>query len=65
MKLVVATLLWRRFDVFDVWAEALKDAAKGLDATVEALVAGSEGAASRALVEGHGFHYIETPTTSS
>jgi hypothetical protein len=57
-KIVIATLLWKRHELFRVWAEALLDA---VTEPFDVLVAGSEGDESRALVEGYGFHYLETP----
>jgi hypothetical protein len=56
--IVIGTLLWKRHEVFRVWAEALLDAATHPFSVV---VAGSEGESSRALVESYGFHYMETP----
>ena len=57
-KIVIGTLLWKRHAVFRAWAEALIDVAT---APYEVVVAGSEGEASRELVESYGFHYLETP----
>ena len=59
MKIVVTTMMWKRPEIFRVWAEALRAAAR--EDMPEVLVAGSEGQRSRALAEGYGFHYIETP----
>lgn len=59
-KIVVATLLWKRHEIFRVWSEALREATHDL-LDVEVLVAGSEGEQSRELVESFGFHYLETP----
>lgn len=57
-KIVIGTLLWKRHEVFRVWAEALIDAATEPYGVV---VAGSEGDISRELVESYGFSYVETP----
>jgi hypothetical protein len=56
-KIVIATMLWKRHDLFRAWAKCIKIACPG----AEVLVAGSEGKLSRRLVERHGFHYLETP----
>ncbi len=53
-------MVWKRFELFRAWATALLDVA---GPSVEVLVAGSEGDASRDLVEGLGFHYVETPNS--
>lgn len=55
---MIGTLLWKRHAVFRVWAKALADAATG---PYEVVVAGSEGDASRQVVESFGHRYVETP----
>ena len=57
-KIVVTTMIWKRFPIFRAWATALLDVA---DKSVEVLVAGSEGQASRDLAQEYGFHYVEVP----
>lgn len=64
MKVVIHTMIWRRFEVFKFWAESvneLKVRFPSID--IEVVVAGSEGKASKNIVEGYGFKYIKTPNS--
>ena len=62
MKIVLATMIWKRHEVFKIWAQqvlALQNDYPLID--ILALVAGSEGKRSQNLVHSYGFYYIETP----
>lgn len=62
MKICIATMIWKRPEVFRIWAtgvQRLIDTFKEVNFTV--VVAGSEGDVSRKLVEEFDFHYLETP----
>jgi len=53
IKPVIVTGIWKRFDVFEIFAKHTK----GLG--VDVIVAGSEGKDSEAIVKKYGFEYIE------
>jgi hypothetical protein len=64
MRLTIVTGMWKRPEVFNMWCKgvnALLEYYPNVD--LQVVVAGSEGRASRDLVEPHGYHYIETPNT--
>ena len=57
MKISMVTGLWKRPDVFEMFAKGVHN----LGIEIDVIVAGSEGEQSRKMVEAHGFHYIEIP----
>jgi len=57
MKVCIITAVWKRPEVFEIFAEAVKS----LDGDIVVCVAGSEGDKSKDMVEKHGFMYVETP----
>ena len=59
MKLAIATGVWKRPEVFKIFARGMHElrASSSLDITV--IVAGSEGIRSRTMVEQYPFYYIE------
>ena len=57
MKVCIISAVWKRPEVFEVFAQAVKN----LEGDIVVCVAGSEGAKSRRMVEKHGFQYVETP----
>jgi len=60
MKVVIATMIWQRPEVFKVWAACAMTIIKLFpEIHIEVVVAGSEGRKSRELVEGFGFLYVE------
>lgn len=59
MRIIVTTCIWKRHDVFKVWAENIAQCIKGKDIGV--LCVGSEGEKSRKIVELFGFQYTEYP----
>lgn len=62
MKIVITTMIWKRPNVFRVWATAVTRIIKTFkDQEFEVLVAGSEGNKSKKLADSWGFHYLETP----
>lgn len=64
MKIIITTLLWQRYEIFEIWAEAALRLINDFSNTrtkISVVVAGSEGEQSKSLVEGFGFHYVEVP----
>jgi len=62
MRIAITTMMWRRFDVFCVWAESILRLQRDFPNTeLIVVVAGSEKGKSRKLCESFGFHYIEVP----
>lgn len=61
IKIGIITGVWKRPDIFELFAKGVKDlqSIKGID--VVCIVSGSEGKRSKSMVEKHGFTYIETP----
>lgn len=59
MKLAIVTAVWKRPEVFKLFAKSIELISKirGLEAVV--IVAGSEGQKSRRLVKSFGFEYVE------
>lgn len=55
MNITVVTGVWKRPEVFEMFAKGIKN----LGVDVRVIVAGSEGDRSRNMVEAHGFDYIE------
>lgn len=59
MKITLITGVWKRQEVFELFAKGVK----ALPIELRVIVAGSEGESSRRMVEAHGFEYIETPNS--
>ena len=57
MKISMVTGVWKRPDVFEMFAKGVHN----LGIEIDVIVSGSEGEQSRKMVEAHGFHYIEIP----
>lgn len=55
MKISIITAVWKRPQVFEMFAKGIK----ALNVDIRVIVAGSEGETSRKMVESHGFEYIE------
>ena len=55
MKISLVTGVWKRPEVFEMFAKGVHN----LNIELEVIVAGSEGETSRKMVDAHGFHYIE------
>ncbi len=55
MKISLVTGVWKRPEIFEMFAKGVHNLGVDLDV----IVAGSEGDKSRNMVEAHGFHYIE------
>ncbi len=61
MRIVITTLLWKRHQIFHIWATSIQnivEAHPAIDFIV--VVAGSEHQKSKQLVQSYGFEYIET-----
>lgn len=56
MNITVVTGVWKRPEVFEMFAKGIKN----LGVDVKVIVSGSEGQRSKKMVERHGFKYIET-----
>lgn len=62
MKIVITTLIWKRPEIFKIWAIAICRMVNDFPSVdFNVLVAGSEGNVSKQLVEFYGFDYLETP----
>jgi hypothetical protein len=62
LSIVIATMIWRRHDVFMAWAAGIRRLKNRFPKiTINVVVVGSEGRLSRELVEGCGFKYVESP----
>ena len=57
MRIAMVTGVWRRPEVFEMFAKGVKH----LGVDVDVIVAGSEGSRSRRMVEAKGFTYVEVP----
>ena len=55
MKISIVTGVWKRPEVFEMFAQGIKN----LGVEVDVIVAGSEGKRSRDMVQAHGFYYGE------
>jgi hypothetical protein len=66
IRIAFVTGVWKRPEIFEMFAagiHAIERHVLGRDVRIKVccIVAGSEGAVSRVMVENHGFVYIETP----
>lgn len=64
IHIVIATMIWKRHDIFEIWARGIKRLSENFpNVKIDVVVAGSEGQKSRSLVEKHRFRYIEAPNS--
>lgn len=61
MKLAIVSAVWKRHDIFEMFAKGVHELEKIKGLEIVTIIAGSEGEASKQLVEKHNFHYIEMP----
>lgn len=62
MKIAFVSAVWKRHEVFELFAHGVVLLQKSFPLIqIQAFVAGSEGAASKRVVEKFGFGYVETP----
>ncbi len=61
MKIAIVTGIWKRFEVFEMFAKGVHELEKIKGIELITIVAGSEGVKSKKIVEKHNFHYIEMP----
>jgi len=60
MVVSFVTGMWKRPEVFEIFAKGIKHIQDNTPIIVHCIVAGSEGSTSRIQAERYGFHYIET-----
>lgn len=61
IKLGIITGVWKRPEVFEMFANGVKELQSINGVDIVCIVSGSEGKRSKAMVEKHGFTYIEVP----
>ncbi len=62
MKIVITTMIWKRPEVFKIWAVAVQRIISEFpDIDFEVLIAGSEGRVSKKITDAWHWHYLETP----
>jgi hypothetical protein len=61
MKIAIVTAVWRRHDIFELFAKGIHELEKIKGVELITIVAGSERELSKRLVEKHNFLYIEIP----
>ena len=61
MKIAIVTALWKRHEIFELFAKGIHELEKIKGIELITIVAGSERELSKNLVENHNFHYIEVP----
>ncbi len=61
IKIAICTGVWKRPEVFELFARGCDNLKSKSKIPIEIIVAGSEGVASKRMVEAKGYHYIETP----
>lgn len=60
LTIVFVTMIYRRHDIFHVWAKNMNKLKESTPANIHVIVAGSEQEKSKDLVESYGFEYLET-----
>jgi hypothetical protein len=60
MVVSFVTGMWKRPEVFEIFAKGIKHIQNNTPIIVHCIVSGSEGSTSRNQAEKYGFHYIET-----
>lgn len=61
MKIAIVTGIWKRPEVFEMFAKGVKHLQQQFPIQINCYVAGSEGKFTQRMVERHGFTYIEVP----
>lgn len=61
MKITIVTACWKRPEIFVLFAKGVHHLIANTKCKIEVVVAGSEGAASKKMVEKEGFIYVEHP----
>lgn len=61
IKLAIVSAVWKRPEVFELFAKGIHILMKSTDIEIEVIIAGSEGEQSKQMVEKHGFIYVEMP----
>lgn len=61
LKLAIVSAVWKRPDVFELFAKSILILKKTSDIDIEVIISGSEGKKSKSMVEKYGFTYIEIP----
>lgn len=62
MKIVITTMIWKRPNIFRIWAVTVQRIiATFTEIDFEVLIAGSEGPKSKKIIDAWCWHYIETP----
>jgi glycosyltransferase involved in cell wall biosynthesis len=61
IKIAVVSMVWKRPEIFELFAQGIKAWVIPPDFKLSVFIAGSEGRTSRAMVEKHGFQYLEAP----
>lgn len=61
MKIAIVSLVWKRPEVFEMFAQGIHALKIPKDVQVQVFISGSEGSTSRIPVESHGFQYVEIP----
>jgi len=61
IKLVVVSAIWKRHDVFKLFAKGIHLLKKYSKIEIDVVISGSEGLKSKSIVEKEGFIYIEIP----
>ena len=61
LKIAIVTAVWKRPEVFEMFARGIKELYKINNLEIVTIVSGSEGAESRRMVEFNRFKYIEIP----
>ena len=61
MKIAIVTAVWKRHEIFELFAKGIHELEKINGVEIVTVVAGSERELSKNLVEKHNFLYIEIP----
>lgn len=63
MKIAVVSAVWKRPEVFEMFAKGLLNLKASIEHELIIIIAGSEGNKSKTMVEKYGFTYIEVPNS--
>lgn len=61
LKIAICSAVWKRKEVFEMFAQGIKALQKGTDIEYQVFISGSEGDVSKKMVQKHKFTYIEIP----
>jgi hypothetical protein len=61
IKVAIVTAVWKRPEIFEIFAKGVKSLIASCDMDIYTIVAGSEGDVSREMVRKHNFIYTEVP----